>query len=45
MKDPITNIAHTVVKLFGKPFDINLDLGNINNWGLEYTGNSAYDYR
>ena len=45
MKDPITNIAHTVVKLFGKPFDINLDLGNINDWGLEYTGNSAYDYR
>lgn len=45
MKDPITNIAHTVVKLFGKPFDINLDLGNINDWGLEYTGNSVYDYR
>lgn len=45
MKDPLTNLAHTVVKLYGKPFDINLNLGNINDWGMEYTGNSGYDYR
>ena len=45
MKDPITNLAHTAVKLIGKPFDIRLDLGNINNWNMEYTGNTGYDYR
>ena len=45
MKDPVANIAHTAVKMLGKPFDVNLNLGNINDWGMDYTGNSAYDYR
>ena len=45
MKDPMANLAHTAVKLMGKPFDIRLDLGNINNWNMEYTGNTGYDYR
>ena len=45
MRNPVANLAHTAVKLWGKPFDINLNLGNINDWNMEYTGNSGYDYR
>ena len=45
MKDPVANLAHTAVKLLGKPFDVYLNLGNINDWGMRYTGNSGYDYR
>lgn len=26
-------------KMFGTPYEINLNLGNINDWGMSYTGN------
>ena len=38
-------IPHEIIKRFGKSYNINLDLGNINDWNKVYTGNSVYDYR
>jgi hypothetical protein len=33
--------VHQLVKMVGKPYPINLNLGNINDWGFGYTGNPA----
>lgn len=34
VSSPTLNIAHTLGKLFSNPYDIRIDLGNINKWGL-----------
>lgn len=42
-QDKIKDIAHyslpaLVAKAFGKPYDVNIKLGNINDWGMKYSG-------
>lgn len=33
--------VHQLVKMVGKPYPININLGNINDWEFGYTGNPA----
>ena len=32
--NPMLDAAHTLVKMFGNPYDVRMNLGNINRWGL-----------
>lgn len=44
IRNHLLYIPHELIKHFGKPYDINIDLGNMKNWDKVYTGNSVYDY-
>ena len=40
LASPLGNVVHTVAKYLNKgAYDSNINLGNINDWGLNYTGN------
>ena len=39
----LAQILHLYGALKGKPYPITINLGNINDWGLKYTGNRELD--
>lgn len=39
LANPLLNTVHETIKLLGKPYPININLGNINDWNMGYTGN------
>ena len=39
----LAQVLHLYGALKGNPYPININLGNINDWGLQYTGNRDLD--
>lgn len=37
------DMLHKLGAMFGTPYDVSINLGNINDWGLGYTGNRLLD--
>ena len=43
MQSLLANILHKGGSTWGKPYPVNIDLGNIKDWNLQYTGNRDLD--
>ena len=43
MQALLGNLAHMRGSHFGNPYPVTINLGNINDWGLQYTGNRDLD--